>query len=313
MRSLDLNLASRPFRNNTLPWVGCGVAAAMALTFTAWNVTTYARHNADLNRMQGRVDSLARNFAEFDQRGRVARRKIQEFDLAVLDTQALKANEVIEWKAFSWTGLFNRLEAVTPWNVQMHSIRPVFRGRRGNEQVNLASDGIDRIPVAVEGTARDMLAMLDFQRALMADPYFDFPDPERSDKLESGEWQFALRFDYYPGGAELIEDAPALAVEEGESVQDSDSDALQAVEAVEGAQAREPQAEAGVDGPAAAAQQPAVAADAVAGPAAAANEPVAEPEGEPSAEEEAERPRSKRSPRKIRRPDQPAEKSKEPQ
>jgi hypothetical protein len=289
----------------------------MALTFTVWNVTTYAHHNAELNRMQDRVDSLARNFAELDQRGRIVRRKIQEFDLTVLDTQALKANEVIEWKAFSWTRLFNRLEGVTPWNVQMHSIRPVFRGRRGDEQVSLASDGIERIPVAVEGTARDMLAMLDFQRALMADPYFDFPEPERSDKLESGEWQFSLRFDYYPAGAQLIEPDTAPAPTEAEVVPDADATAAAAVEAVEG----EPQAETGAD-QLAIGEAPASAED-VPVPAAVAEQPVAEPgekppvgaeaKAEAEAEPKAERPRSKRPLRKIRRPDQQGEKTKEPQ
>jgi hypothetical protein len=38
-----------------------------------------------------------------------------------------KANEVIGWKSFSWTRLFNLLEEVLPHEVQMVSIRPVFR------------------------------------------------------------------------------------------------------------------------------------------------------------------------------------------
>lgn len=35
MLTLDLNLASRPFRNNTLLWGGYGLTALLLLAFTA--------------------------------------------------------------------------------------------------------------------------------------------------------------------------------------------------------------------------------------------------------------------------------------
>ena len=50
----------------------------------------------------------------------------RELALEKLTVQSLKANEVIEWKAFSWTRLFNLMEQIQPWDIRMTSIRPIF-------------------------------------------------------------------------------------------------------------------------------------------------------------------------------------------
>jgi hypothetical protein len=44
MQALELNLASRPFKNNTLPWVGLSLALALLVGVTVWNVRSYQRH-----------------------------------------------------------------------------------------------------------------------------------------------------------------------------------------------------------------------------------------------------------------------------
>ena len=126
------------------------------------------------------------------------RKKKASYDIEALAIRAQKANEVIRWKAFSWTLLFNRLEDVQPWDVQMASIHPTFRPQ--GDVVNARQlDQVSGVPVAVEGTAKDLKAFLDLERGLIRSPYFTRVEPERTDRdSQTRETVFRLRFIYDP-------------------------------------------------------------------------------------------------------------------
>ena len=68
MNSLDLNLASRPIRNNTLLWVGHGTLAVLLIGFSAWNTSTYVHHRAELKLLGNERDSFESRMADFDRR-----------------------------------------------------------------------------------------------------------------------------------------------------------------------------------------------------------------------------------------------------
>ncbi len=214
MKALDLNLASRPFRNNTLLWVGYVVAFIALAAFTSWNIVAWREHVAKLADLQDTVQSIESRMRDFDQREKRAAQGIKERDLEALGLQAAKANEVIAWKAFSWTQLFNRMEIIQPYDVRMTSIRPLFRPgiRRGRmmEQDN----GRKSIAVAVEGVAKDFDAFWEMQHVLLTDEHFGQVEPDRLNKGERREIIFQLSFQYYPGeddDAELDEaDEPAV-------------------------------------------------------------------------------------------------------
>lgn len=215
MQRLDLNLATRPFRNNTLIWGGYTVAATLLLGFAIWNGTTYRSHIALLNEKQSHLQDLEAQQADLDERERTAERERarKELTLETLTVQSLKANDVIEWKAFSWTELFNRLESALPWNVYMVAVRPVFRAER-EEDAESTDSSVRSRPVAVEGYAKSLGALLDFERRLYASEYFDNPEPLRHAPDERGELVFTLRFTYYPDGRQR----PAAGDSEGEAV-----------------------------------------------------------------------------------------------
>jgi len=215
MQVLDLNLASRPFRNNTLLWLGLGGGGLLVLLFMVWNVTTYLDYRGRLGEMRVTLSTIDSQMEQLQRRRLQANqvRVQRENDLPALSLQATKANEVIEWKAFSWTRLFNRLEQVQPWNVYMSSVRPIFRGEsRGAAPDDGAHPGA--VQIAVEGFAKDLTALLDFERALFRDPYFDHPEPERHALNDKGEVLFTLRFTYYPED-EIEAQAEADAAAEG--------------------------------------------------------------------------------------------------
>jgi hypothetical protein len=199
MQTLDLNLATRPFRNNTLLWTGYGVALLLLALFTWWNVQTYGAQTGKLAELRGKVDGFDRRMTEYKLRDDKALVAIGRYDLDELAVQAAKANDVIEWKAFSWTRLFNQLEELQPYQVKMLAVRPVFYASERKTQHEDVPEGA--VPVHVEGIAKDLRQFLAFERALLQDPHFDNVEPEKSNKLDSGEIRFDLKFLYYPGQA----------------------------------------------------------------------------------------------------------------
>jgi hypothetical protein len=123
----------------------------------------------------------------------------EEHDLSVLSVQSAKANDVIDRKAFSWTRLFNRMEQAQPWNVYMVSMRPLFRRERTAPTGPEGASAFG-IPIAVEGYAKSLHALFDFEQAVFDDPYFAYPEPERHAPNDQGEILFTMRFLYYPEG-----------------------------------------------------------------------------------------------------------------
>ncbi len=201
MRALELNLATRPFRNNTLVWIGLLLAFGLVAGSISWSVWTFVDKHAALVDLRDRVGKIDAEFAVLDVRESRAKREAATVDLRSLRFRTEKANEVIRAKAFSWTRLFNELEAIQPNDVRMTSVHPVFmadRGRAGRGETELTA-----IPVSVEGIARDLADFFAFERALLANPQFARVEPGRVNRSERGdEIQFDLAFLYDPVIAE---------------------------------------------------------------------------------------------------------------
>jgi hypothetical protein len=193
---LELNLATRPFRNNTLIWIAFVLALAALAAFTGWNASAFRRYGLQLERLRQEVHGIERKMAELQLRDERARAGIEKFDLGNLTRQTGKANEVIRWKAFSWTRLFNLLEQVQPYDVKMLAIRPVFHQADRVPGDDATPEG--SVPVRVEGVAKDLPTFLEFERSLLADAQFDRVEPVTSNTTKSGETKFELKFLYFP-------------------------------------------------------------------------------------------------------------------
>lgn len=210
---LDLNLATRPFRNNTLPWTAVLVGALALVGLTWWNVGTYMDYRDRLDRLRDDLRNYDSRMRALDQRDGRAAEGIAEHDLELLKIRTARANSVIRLKAFSWTRLFNQLEQVLPYDVRMTSILPVFHISKSSlPGLNEAND--DGVPVTVEGVAKTLQDFLDFERNLLQDSHFDRVEPDRHLPGETGDIVFKLRFRYYPDAAPS-EDAGAEAGDGG--------------------------------------------------------------------------------------------------
>lgn len=229
MQTLDLNLAARPFKNNLLVWSGYVIGFAALAAFTLWTGNTYREHVGLLHELRNDVGQIESQMRDLETRGVRAVNGIDRFDVDSLEIKAAKANEVIDWKAFSWTRLFNRMAEMQPWNVRMTSIRPIFRGGSEAGARFAMTDGMTResVPVAIDAIARSYDDMLEMQRALFEHPNFGRVAMERFNTGQSNEIVFQLRFLYYPEA----EEDERLAEPEATGEEDGNDVVAEAVEA----------------------------------------------------------------------------------
>jgi hypothetical protein len=86
--------------------------------------------------------TIRRDREETDRRTREAaetRRGMNPQELATVAAGAREANDLIEQRTFSWTQLFNQLEATLPENVMLTAVRPEFKD--GATHVNMEIQG----------------------------------------------------------------------------------------------------------------------------------------------------------------------------
>jgi Tfp pilus assembly protein PilN len=124
MTMLRSNLATRPFYNERLVHWLIGGAAVLVVAFTAFNVSEYLR-------LSGRQGGLAADVARDEAMARTltaraaeARRRIDAKSLERISAQAAEANGIIDARTFSWTALFDDVEATLPPTVMLTAITP---------------------------------------------------------------------------------------------------------------------------------------------------------------------------------------------
>lgn len=136
---LRTNLSTRPFYNERAVHAVAAVVAALVLAITVWQVARVVR----LSRYKTELTSaIARDKAESDRRRQEAetiRKGMDQKELASVAAAAKEANQLIEQRTFSWTQLFNQLEATLPEDVMLTAVRPEFKG--GVTHVNMEIQG----------------------------------------------------------------------------------------------------------------------------------------------------------------------------
>jgi len=201
MRPLDLNLASRPFRNNVPIWTAHGVVLAAVVAFSIWNAHTAIDATRKLDALQADLGSVERRLGDLDRREDEAIKGARVFDPKTMQIQADKANDIILRRGLSWTRLFNTLEDVVPYEVRMTTVRPVYGtgpARSGGPH-DTVFEGT--VPVDIEGSAKSFESFLELERALIVDPHFANVEPVRNETPPgSSEVTFQLRFLYDPDG-----------------------------------------------------------------------------------------------------------------
>jgi hypothetical protein len=118
------NLATRPFYNERVVRVVLVAALASAAAWAAVNVATVVSLSqqgamlADRVRSEGRAATGARAEAQ------TLRASLNPEEIAAASRAATEANQLIAQRTFSWTMLFNRVEATLPPDVRLMQVQP---------------------------------------------------------------------------------------------------------------------------------------------------------------------------------------------
>jgi hypothetical protein len=142
---LRTNLSTRPFYNERAVHAAAALVAILVLAVTIWQVTRVVRLSAYKTELNA---AIARDKDEAQRLGREAadiRRGMDQKELAVVAAAAREANNLIEQRTFSWTQLFNHLEATLPDDVMLTSIFPDFE------------DGITHVNLEIQGRGGDVI------------------------------------------------------------------------------------------------------------------------------------------------------------
>ena len=121
---LRINLATRPFYNVRVVQVMLGLAVALVVGLTAFNVTQIVRLGASQSTLGARASQATiearRLLADADR----IRKQIDPQELQVVANAAREANAIIDQRAFSWTDLLAEFEATLPADVRITAVQP---------------------------------------------------------------------------------------------------------------------------------------------------------------------------------------------
>jgi Tfp pilus assembly protein PilN len=129
--STKLNLSSSPFRNRVLPWTVTGVVALASIVALLFIVRATFRTNEEAQAAEREVVDLRKQMGALNQRARDI-----ESTLAPEQKRTLKsAHALVDRKRFSWSRLFNDLEAALPGSVRVARIMVKEVGADGDRTV----------------------------------------------------------------------------------------------------------------------------------------------------------------------------------
>jgi hypothetical protein len=147
---LRSNRATRPFYNERLIHWLLGAAALVVILATVFNVSEYLRlsgRQGGLAADAARDEAMARTLAA---RAAEARRRIDPKGLQRVSDQALEANGIIDARTFSWTALFDDIEATLPPTVMLTSITPSVGADGAQVRFTVVGKTVDAIDTFVE-------------------------------------------------------------------------------------------------------------------------------------------------------------------
>ena len=177
----NLNLASNPFRNRTLPWTVAAIVACVSVLALVFTVSQFRQTRARADVIERDVRGLRTEEASLRAKANAVTQSLTPDQLRTLEA----AHGIIDRRNFSWSRLFADLEAALPQGVRVQRIAVRDVAHSGGAELELA---------VVARNATDITGMLGTMaqgRIFSADLLTE----NRSDKgIES-----TLRVRYTPG------------------------------------------------------------------------------------------------------------------
>jgi hypothetical protein len=136
---LRTNLSTRPFYNERVVHAVAALVALILLAVTAWQVVRVVRLSRDKTELNTVIRKDRTEAERLTREAAQIRHGLDSKELAIVAGAAKEANQLIEQRTFSWTQLFNQLEATLPEDVMLTAVRPDFQD--GETLVNLDIQG----------------------------------------------------------------------------------------------------------------------------------------------------------------------------
>lgn len=121
---LRTNLASRPFYNERVVRAGLLLVALLTAAFTLFNVARIVSLRGRSAELNAQIAEANARFGELRANAQKIRQALNQQDVDAVQAAARQANQLIERRAFSWTGLFNQFEATLPASVRITAVQP---------------------------------------------------------------------------------------------------------------------------------------------------------------------------------------------
>jgi Tfp pilus assembly protein PilN len=185
VKPIHLNLAKRPYEDKRLfimTVVGISIIIA-ALLFT--NIDTYLRYRVQTQTTRSKIAALDEQTEQERRHVETVKQLLSRIDVASLAKQTSFINAQLAQRAFSWSELLDRLEAVLADDVRVTSIAPSFQ-----------PDGRVFLSMAVEAKTSD--GLVNMLQRFNRDPHFMNPFPSNETAIPGGGYRIALTVEYKP-------------------------------------------------------------------------------------------------------------------
>jgi len=195
MKPPTINLARRPFRNNTVHYtvfIACGVLLAIA---TIINVREYYLRGTELTILRDQLTIGRQRYDKLFHDVETMKREISQVNLELLNDKSAFVNGLILSRLFSWSQLFERLEELIPYDVKVRSVRPSISAKE--------------IEIQIDGMAKSATDLYEFEANLSNSEYFAGVYPTNESTRESKtELNFDLIMKYLPAGKSKQDPSP---------------------------------------------------------------------------------------------------------
>ena len=183
----SINLARRPFRNNTVHYVVFASCFTLLAAASVYNVYDYVQTGGEISRLTADLGDRTSRYRGLGDEVEQMKADVSKLDLTTLNTKSNFANGLILSRLFSWSALFDRIEELIPADVKIRSIRPA-----------ISPKGIE---IQLDGMARTPQALYEFETALDGSNFFTGVYPVSESTRESKtELNFDLMMNYIPAG-----------------------------------------------------------------------------------------------------------------
>ena len=142
---LRLNLSTRPFYNERALHITLSIVGLLLLVLCALDVVQILRLSSSKTALETSVATDRARAVDARRRADALRAQVRQEDLERVLADAREANALIDRRTFSWTELFNHIEATLPSDVMLRSVRPDVKDGQMVVTLGIAGREVDDI------------------------------------------------------------------------------------------------------------------------------------------------------------------------